>query len=331
MHTSDQTSMYLLSRRSFLRTSFATSAILASGIFSGCQFTLLEPSMADATTPHNAADDSALADMVTVNDTNLFHATHGSGTPILVMHGGLGLDHEYFRPTLDAWGDFAQLHYYDHRGNGRSATPDDWQAVTLETFVDDAEALRIALGLDKFVLYGHSYGGFIALNYAMRYQENLSGLILSSTGANTQYALNIPEWATEEALAALNSIFSEPLESDEQWAELWSAVLPLYWKDMDTALAADIHSRTNYKADATARSFQLLADYNLIGQMDKITVPTLILGGRFDFIMGPQYHEDMHAEIHNSELVFFEDSGHFPFHTEAELYRDVVREWLTGL
>ena len=317
------------SRRTFLKTSFAASALLGSGLLSGCQVSLLDAEM--AADSEAQMDGGAMDGMINVNDTNLFHAMVGSGTPMLVMHGGLGLDHEYFRPTLDSWGDFAQLIYFDHRGNGRSDAPADWESVTLESLASDADALRAALDLDKVILYGHSYGGFLALEYATRYQDNLAGLILASTSPNVKYEPNMPEWATEEALGALGAIFSGPMESDEQWAEMWSTVLPLYWKDMDADLAADIHSRTHYKAAAWNRASQLLGDFEMKGKMDQITVPTLLLSGRYDFITGPQAHEDMHAEIPNSELVFFEESGHFPFITEAEKYKNVVQDWVSRL
>lgn len=322
------------SRRSFLKSTVAASALLGGGLLSGCQFNFLDPNMAG----HSAAGDGdtqmngdAMDGMISVHDTNLFHAMVGSGTPMLVMHGGLGLDHEYFRPTLDSWGDFAQLIYFDHRGNGRSDAPDDWESVTLQSMASDADALRAALGMEKVILYGHSYGGFLALEYAMQYQDNLAGLILASTSPNVKYESNMPEWATDEAMSALGAIFSAPMESDEQWAEMWSTALPLYWRDMDAELAADIHNRTHYKAAAWNRASQLLGDFEMKGKMDQITVPTLLLSGRFDFITGPQAHEDMHAEIPNSELVFFEESGHFPFITEAEKYKSVVQEWVAGL
>ena len=77
----------------------------------------------------------------------IFYDTCGEGVPVLVMHGGLGLDDQYLRPTFDEWGDFAHLVFYDHRGNGRSAPPDDWDAVTWDTLADDADRLRRELQL----------------------------------------------------------------------------------------------------------------------------------------------------------------------------------------
>src|SRR5687767_13819843 len=83
-----------------------------------------------------------------VRDTELFVSTTGAGTPVLVMHGGLGVDSTYFRPWLDALGDVAELTFYDHRGNGRSARPslDD---VDHSTWVADADALRERLGHEQ--------------------------------------------------------------------------------------------------------------------------------------------------------------------------------------
>ncbi|MEM7738467.1 MAG: alpha/beta fold hydrolase [Deinococcota bacterium] len=269
--------------------------------------------------------------LIDVNGTSLFHDVTGVGTPMLMMHGGLGLDHAYFRPTLDDWGEFAELHFYDHRGNGRSAAPSNWDDVTLDTYVEDAEALRQALGLDTFILYGHSYGGFIAQEYALRYQDHLAGLILASTSPNVGYAPNFPAWAPETGLDAINRIFSGPMESDEEWAETWAAALPVYWKNLDPSLAADIHSRTNYKAAAWNRAAMLLADYNTSGRLEQVNVPTLLLSGREDFVTGPTAHMDMHAELPNSSLVFFEDSGHFPFITEKDYYKTVVEDWVGNL
>jgi len=269
--------------------------------------------------------------MVNANGASLFHDTVGSGIPILVMHGGLGLDHSYFRPTLDSWGDFAQLHFYDHRGNGRSAAPSNWDDVNLDSYVEDAEALRKALGLEKFILFGHSYGGFIAQEYAIRYQNNLAGLILASTSPNVGYAPNFPAWAPEEGLEAVGKLFAGPMADNQAWSDTWSTALPVYWKNPDPVLMADIHSRTQYQASAWNNALGLLADYNTSGRLADVTVPTLLLSGREDFVTGPQAHVDMHTELPNSTLAFFENSGHFPFITEKDYYTAVVKQWLGKL
>jgi proline iminopeptidase len=111
-----------------------------------------------------------------INGARLFHTAVGSGDPCLTMHGGLGLDHTHLHPWLDSLGDRLWLIFYDHRGNGRSERTEP-ETLTFGQFAADAEALRQELGLGEVVLLGHSYGGFIALDYALRYPESISRFI----------------------------------------------------------------------------------------------------------------------------------------------------------
>ncbi|MEM8858372.1 MAG: alpha/beta fold hydrolase [Chloroflexota bacterium] len=263
--------------------------------------------------------------------SDLFVEKIGSGTPVLVMHGGLGLDHNYFRPSLDGLSDVAEIIYYDHRGNGRSPAFDSYDEMSFEQLIDDADALRQSLGYDKIVLYGHSYGGFIAQNYALKYQDNLAGLILASTSYNIHYEPVFPDWQTEEAMGGIGRIFGGPFETDEEFAQTWRTALPIYWKDMPAGLSAEIDSNTVYKAGAWNRAFAMLGEFDLKGQLSAINVPTLIMSGLYDFITGRQAHEDLHAEIEGSTLVKFDDSAHFPMHSETEAYLAAIKAFLAAL
>ena len=122
-----------------------------------------------------------------VNGTTLFYTTHGHGIPTLLMHGGPGLDHTYFRPWLDALGDVAELIYHDHRGNGRSERPSSLDELNHETWVEDADRLRAVLGHERIVVLGHSYGGLLAQEYALAHPERLAGLILCCTAPAMDY------------------------------------------------------------------------------------------------------------------------------------------------
>jgi len=104
--------------------------------------------------------------IIPANGTELYYVEAGSGLPCLVMHGGLGVDHTYLHPWLDPLGDVLRLIYYDHRGNGRSGRP-ALETLTFDQFCADADTLRSALGLDRVAVMGSSYGGFIALEYAV--------------------------------------------------------------------------------------------------------------------------------------------------------------------
>ena len=92
----------------------------------------------------------------------------GEGLPCLLMHGGLGFDHTCLHPWLDPLGDVMRLVYYDHRGNGRSGRPPS-ETIIFEQLCSDADALREHLGFEEVCVLGYSFGGFVALEYALRY------------------------------------------------------------------------------------------------------------------------------------------------------------------
>jgi pimeloyl-ACP methyl ester carboxylesterase len=100
---------------------------------------------------------------------DVFCTTNGHGRPMLLMHGGSGLDHTYFRPWLDILSNQVPLIYYDQLGQGRSTRPQSYEGISMGTWADEADALRVFLGFDRIILLGHSFGGFIAQEYALRF------------------------------------------------------------------------------------------------------------------------------------------------------------------
>lgn len=258
----------------------------------------------------------------------LAYATAGSGATVVVLHGGLGLDHQYLRPLIDDLAALGRVVWFDHRGNGESAAPDDWSSVTMDTMADDVDGIRAAVGAERMFLFGHSYGGFLALRYALRHPERLDGLILASTAAHIRRPPNIPEDAPPAAVAAFSSMFSGPMESDEHWARTWTAAFPLYAPDLDAETAAAATGSTIYRADALNRSFALLGDYDVSGDLARIESPTLLLSGGRDFLTGVAGHEELRDGIPNAELVVFDEGAHFPFLSEPEGYRSAVENWL---
>ena len=258
----------------------------------------------------------------------LAYGVAGSGPTVVVLHGGLGLDHQYLDPLIDGWSDFARVVWLDHRGNGQSEAPDDWSSVTLETLADDVDNIRSAAGADRMFLFGHSYGGFLALTYALRHPDRLNGLILASTSAHIRRPPNIGADAPPAAVEALGSLFSGPMASDEEWARTWTAAFPLYAPELDADTAADVTSRTVYRADAWNRALALLGDYDVSGDLARIEAPTLLLSGARDFLTGVEGHEELRDGIPDAELVVFDGGGHFPFLSDPAAYRAAVEDWL---
>src|SRR5512138_3133721 len=120
--------------------------------------------------------------MMPIRDVSLFVKVIGQGDPLLFMHGGPGLDHTDLLP-LQPLADQFTLIFYDHRCNGRSEGA-AVESMTWENLTADAEALRQTLGFDKWTVLGHSFGGNVALEYALRYPSRLSHLILMDTGGD---------------------------------------------------------------------------------------------------------------------------------------------------
>ncbi len=224
-------------------------------------------------------------DLVRVRDTELYVDTTGYGTPVLVMHGGLGVDHSYFRPWLDPLGDVAELTFYDHRGNGRSARPslDD---VDHGTWVADADALREQLGHEQVVVLGHSYGGFLALRYALAHPDRVRGLVLVGTAAVMDHWERVHDnlAARSATPAQLRAFEDRPFEDDADAASTLQALLPLYFHRPDAQVMAGLGSRMRFSAEASAAGGRCMGDYDLRSALASVEVPALVLGGRHDFI-----------------------------------------------
>src|SRR5580692_4164148 len=115
----------------------------------------------------------------------IYYTSFGQGPPLLIVHGGPGASHDYFLPHLVPLARHNRLIFIDERGSGKSQKLDDPAGYTVESMVEDVEAVRRGLVLGKISLLGHSYGGVLAQAYALKYQNNLSHLILCSTFAST--------------------------------------------------------------------------------------------------------------------------------------------------
>ena len=263
-----------------------------------------------------------------LNDTEIFYLETGEGLPCLVMHGGLGFDHSALHPWLDPLGDLLRLVYYDHRGNGRSGRPPS-ETITFEQLCSDADALRGHLGFEEVCVLGHSFGGFVALEYALRYPQRISHLILLNTAPTLDYGEEIEanarrKGATQEQLEALDASAEDEAES---W-RLWKLIEPLYFHAFDADLAERVMGKTVLSVEAAEAGDALVEGWGLTPRLGQIFAPTLILVGQDDFITPPSQARLMHERIPNSELVVFENSGHYTHVEEPAAFFEVVRGWL---
>lgn len=268
------------------------------------------------------------ADTATVNGAELYYETIGSGPPVLMMHGGLGLSHDYLRPYFDQLGDSHTVVYYDHFGNGQSAKPDDYADMTFDRLIADAMELMKQLGHDKFSLVGHSYGGFIAQELATRHADRLDKLVLIDTAPALDYPPTVT--GSEEQMAAFGKLFSQPMADNADWQATWNPVVKMYFHQWDDKTGADLDSRTVYEYRAWNAAGALLGSFNTLEKLPEVDTPTLVVAGRHNGITPPGPGAERIASLMpEATLMVFENSGHYPFIEEQEAFFTELGQWLS--
>jgi proline iminopeptidase len=278
----------------------------------------------------------------------------GRSVPLVILHGGPGADHTYFLPYLLPLARTHRLIFIDERGSGQSERLQDASQYTIEKMADDVEAVRVALGLGKIDLLGHSCGGVLAEAYALKYQKNLNHLILNSTFASTREMNEV--LAREKAampadkLARLNELEQAglydkgaPWEHGRYPAEYetlawgWGYFPFLYGARPDANYdPAAGNAPTNWELyrEMWGSDGEFIIDGNLksvewVDRLPTIHVPTLIVVGDHDEC-DPSLSKEMHEKIAGSRLVILPNSGHMNFIDQPELWQKAVSGFLSA-
>jgi proline iminopeptidase len=278
-----------------------------------------------------------------IRDTEIFFDIEGVGLQALedrmverpvcfCIHGGPGGDHSGMKVGLAPLTDRMQLVYWDHRGQGRSARTDP-DTYHMDNYVEDMEALRQHLGLDRIVVLGISFGGMVALAYASRYPENVSHLIAVVTtpnGGYVQRALEIvEERGSEEQKAVVERGLSGNFKDDEDFKYFFDVMGPMYSRTWDAEKARKSRGRGIVSAEASnVWLTKFVQDYDVTDDLHRITAPTLVVGARHDWICAPEFSELIASKIPQADLRIFENSGHSVTADEQQGFLDVVRGFL---
>jgi proline iminopeptidase len=262
-----------------------------------------------------------------LDGVHLHYECDGDGSPLLVLHGGLGIDHHLYRRTLAPLADDFRLLLPDQRGNGRSV-PVDPETITIEQLADDAAALLDHLELDRVTVFGHSFGGFVAQELALRHSERLDGLVLACTtpgqlGTGEDPSAHQGPEPPPDVLAAMATI----PESDEEMARGMATLFPAYFHRPERFDLAELLRGTRFRAATMVRGFELLASWSAVDRLPSIDVPTLVIAGRHDvFTAYPQAHR-IAERIPGATTLVFEHSGHFPWIEEPDHFWSSLRSW----
>lgn len=283
-----------------------------------------------------------------IDEYELYYRRFGSGDNVLAgVHGGPGMPHDYLAPLAAHAGSDFTVYLYDQFGVGRSdkPAPGDFDRYTVEHYREELEAVRQAIDPEgSFTVYGQSWGGMLAQEYALKYGDNVDSLVLANTMADTQ-----------SGYESMRSVLQELPEDDQKTIEAYEAVGDYDAPEYDAALEAayqahvcrtdeyprPVHSafeRINldvyglmwgpneYVLFDTAR----LRGWDVRNQLTEIDTPTLVLSGKYDEIE-PSVARDIADRIPDSTIHVFEESSHMPYWEEPETHYEVLESFLSEM
>ncbi|KAF5578930.1 proline iminopeptidase [Fusarium pseudoanthophilum] len=266
----------------------------------------------------------------------LLGAENKSKPLIISLHGAPGLSsHTGIKEDFKFLADKFRVLVYDLRGSGDSELKGPF---TDEQWISDLEELRVWAGDEKFILAGGSYGGFLALNYALNYPNRLLALVLRNTWA-------CGPQGTHRALANIllsNRINPDPMRQVRLWtgnvqgqedAEQGMAeIVPIYTAESNLVPESFEGASAELRWEVHNAAFSWSQPrFDVRSRLTKINVPTLVVVGRFDIICPVEESEMIQRRIKGSELVVFEKSAHNPATDESEKFREVVSNFLERL
>ena len=257
---------------------------------------------------------------------------------LLLLHGGPGATHEYFEAAdmyLPAAG--IEYYYYDQLGSFYSDQPKDSSLWRTERFVEEVEQVRKALGMDStnFFLLGHSWGGILATEYALKYQKNLKGLVISnmmsSIPAYQEYAEKVLMPAMDQkVLAEVKALEAKKKYADPRYMEL---LIPNHYEKHilrrpyaewpDPVLRAFKHINEDIyipmQGPSELGASGKLEKWDRSGDLKSITVPTLVIAGTYD-TMDPKHMKWMSKQLPKGRFLLCPDAGHMAMYDDGPIY-----------
>lgn len=260
---------------------------------------------------------------------------------ILLLHGGPGSTHEYlesFQEHLPQEG--IEIYFYDQLGSYHSDQPSDPKLWDVERFREEVEEVRKYLDLDQFYLFGSSWGGFLAIEYALKYQSNLKGLIISNmTASIPSYVKSINKLRDQLPEEINQQLKNYEDKGDYKNSEYEAPLVEhLYkkhicrldpWPDAVVRGLTKINEEV-YNTMQGPNEFLVTGtfkDWDRWGDLHNIKVPTLLLGGKYDTMAVDDKHE-MGRRIPNSRVGICENGSHLSMWDDADAYFDFIKQFV---
>jgi proline iminopeptidase len=271
---------------------------------------------------------------------DLHYRVQGSGKPIVFLAGGPGFDVGYLEDAAKLFPAGYQRVFLEQRGTGKSRPHKmDADNMSLRLAIEDLEALRQHLGLEKLTLAGHSWGGMLAMAYTASHPDRVERLILIGSGGPTREFLDYYEDNIDarlhsedmEARTYWDNAAKRGVDADKAALESIKAIYPAFFFDRTQGLAtAATRPDGSYHADTNAL---MMADiekgYDLRVGLARVTSPVLIIQGRQD-PLGDATAEEIHALLGASVIRYINHCGHFPWIEQPENFKGIIAEFLSA-
>jgi proline iminopeptidase len=277
--------------------------------------------------------------MYSLNGTELFIKIIGKGEPLLLIHGGPGLNHQYFLPSILNLSKQYQLIFYDQRGCGQSSANQDAKSMTISRFVEDIEAIRQYFGIQQLNLLGHSWGGFLAMQYAIKYPQNLKSLLLLNSSSASQefrqanFKLQLSKESEEvkkekELIKSSEDFKAKKISAYERFFQV-NFKTTLFNPSLSDSLHFGLPSNYLEANKLLYLLFNDLQDYDLHPKLALVKCKVLIVRGDSDGIV-KESDEKIRQSFTNAkaELIEMKNCGHFPFLEKPAEFYQIIQDFM---
>lgn len=292
-----------------------------------------------ASIPVNGHQEQIHENFITTDGAELFCRVIGKGAPVIVLHGGPGLSQDYLLPQMALLAEHNLLIFYDQRGCGLSTGALIPEQINIKIYMEDIDAIRKSLGVEKISLLGHSWGGFLSMHYAISHPDSVDKLILVSSlpASSEDVDLFIAEWTKRmipyfEELHAIEASDLYIAGDPETVAKQLKIVFRTYlYKSEDVDKLRLCRSQkavlNGFKVHEIFLNNVFMKSFNLFHDLGKLQCPTLIIHGDTDPIP-LDTAEHINKAIPHSRLSVIERCGHFPYVEQPEVFFKIIDEFL---
>jgi proline iminopeptidase len=266
---------------------------------------------------------------IPVKNAALYVREIGQGQPLIILHGGPDFDHSYLVPELDRLSDSFRLIYYDQRGRGKSAGDILPKDVSLASEMEDLDGLREHFQLETVAVLGHSWGGLLAMEYAVRHPDRVSHLVLMNTApaSHDDYRL-LRQHRRERAAADIEELKArsatakyrqgDPDAAADYYRIHFRSALrqPAHLEQVVERLRSSFTQEVILKGRAIEDRLMdetwLSSDYNLLPRLERLNITTLVIHGEHDFIPA-ECAAHVARAVPGARFILLKDCGHFSY------------------